>query len=66
MIPFTLCEVPAPDSVSSSRSMLSNANVVGIQGRIFSGKGISSLSDDAVFCRHNAVSNSSNWLYEIA
>ena len=49
IIPFTLCEVPAPVRVSSSRSMFLNDRVVGIHGIMLLGKGISSLSEAAIF-----------------
>ena len=45
--PFTLCDVPSPDNVSSRQSMLFHAKVVQTRGWMLSGIGISLA--DAIF-----------------
>ena len=58
-IPFTLCDVPSTDDVSSRRSMLSYAKVLLTWGWMLSSNGISLV--DAIFWKHSAVLISSSW-----
>ena len=63
--PLTQCEVHAPDRVSSSLSMLSQASVVWTYDWIFSGKGSSLPCAKAIFCRQSTVLISSICEYAI-
>ena len=48
-IPFTQCDVPMPERVSSTLSILSHGSVVLTCGWIFSGKGMSLSGVKAIF-----------------
>ena len=63
--PLTRCEFHAPDRVSSSLSMLSQASVVWTYDWIFSGKGSSLPCAKAIFCRQSTVLISSICEYAI-